>query len=276
MLRIEDLDSLRSAPRYIDACIKDLEWLGIDWDLGPRLQSEGLERILDAAQHLMKHGLAYACVCSRRDVRASQGAPHPGEREQGYPGTCRGRFRDLYSANRHSGGSACVRFQVSPGLVCVDDVLCGRHWFDVAREVGDFPILRRDHSPAYQLAVVVDDHHDGVTEVLRGEDLLPSTARQKLLLEALGYSPPRWIHVPLVVDSEGRRLAKRTDALSLEELRQRGATARDILGWVARSIGMNAGGIETARDLLAGFSLDRLLTGPVRALDEKLSSIDTP
>jgi glutamyl-tRNA synthetase len=149
-------------------------------------------------------------------------------------------------------------------------VLSGTHWFDVASETGDFPILRRDQSPAYQLAVVVDDLHDGVTEVLRGNDLLPSAARQQLLYEALGFASPRWIHVPLVVDSDGHRLAKRTNALSLAALRQSGFRARDILAWVAQSLGLESREIETVHDLIASFRLGRLPNGPVRVLDEFL------
>lgn len=270
VLRIEDLDSARCRPQYVDACLRDLEWLGIDWDIGPRLQSAGLARIVAAAHGLLKDGRAYPCVCSRRDVQASQSAPNRGDQELHYPGTCRARFHDLAAANRHSGNSACVRFRVAPGLVLVNDAVCGRRAFDVAGDVGDFPILRRDQSPAYQLAVVADDLHDRVTEVLRGDDLLPSAARQQLLYEALGAPPPRWLHVPLVVDSEGFRLAKRSDAVSLAQLRQRGVSAHDILAWVARSIGIDSREIHTAHDLIGSFRLNQLPTQPVRVLDSPL------
>ncbi len=273
ILRIEDLDSHRSQPQYIDACLRDLEWLGLDWDVGPRLQSEGLARILQCADKLEKAGLAYPCVCSRRDVQASQNAPHDDDKELRYPGTCRNRFASLQAANVASGNSACLRFRVPTEPVTVDDNLTGPHLFDVAREVGDFPILRRDQSPAYQLAVVVDDLHDGITEVLRGDDLLPSAARQQLLYGALGLQPPRWVHVPLVLDSQGRRLAKRTDALSLSELRQRGVRPRDIVAWVARSIGVETDEIRDAHDVTSSFRLECIGSEPVRVLESLLPTL---
>jgi glutamyl-tRNA synthetase len=274
VLRIEDLDSHRSQSQYIDACLRDLEWLGLDWDVGPRLQSEGLARILHYADQLEKAGLAYPCVCSRRDVLASQSAPHRDDRELQYPGTCRDRFASLQAANLCSGNSACLRFRTPPEPVTVDDACTGPHLFDVASEVGDFPILRRDQSPAYQLAVVVDDLHDGITEVLRGDDLLPSAARQQLLYRALGFQPPRWVHVPLVVDSRGRRLAKRTDALSLVELRQRGVQARDIVAWVANSIGVETTEIRNARDVISRFRLEHIGRDPVSVLETLLPTVE--
>jgi glutamyl-tRNA synthetase len=154
--------------------------------------------------------------------------------------------------------------------------LTGLHVFDVASEVGDFPILRRDQSPAYQLAVVVDDLHDGITEVLRGDDLLPSAARQQLLYGALGLQPPRWLHVPLVVDSLGRRLAKRTDALSLVELRQRGVRPREIVAWVASSIGVETDEIRDAHDVTSSFRLERIGSEPVCALDYMFPTLEQP
>jgi glutamyl-tRNA synthetase len=272
VLRIEDLDVQRSQPKYVDACLRDLEWLGLDWDVGPRVQSEGLDRILACAEQLMKAGLAYPCICSRRDVQASQSAPHRGEQEMRYPGTCRGRFANLEAASAHSGAAGCLRFLVQPGLVTVDDVLAGPHRFDVSDEVGDFPILRRDQSPAYQLAVVVDDQYDGVTEVLRGNDLLASAARQQLIYQALGLRIPRWIHVPLVVDQQGRRLAKRTDALSLAHLRQRGMRARDVVAWVANSIGISVGPLDSVRDVTPHFQQSPLATEPVAVSEDDLLS----
>jgi len=274
VLRIEDLDSHRSQSQYIDACLRDLEWLGLDWDVGPRLQSEGLARILHCADQLEKAGLAYACVCSRRDVQASLSAPHHDDKEFRYPGTCRDRFASLQVANTYSGNSACLRFRVPPEPVTVDDSLTGPQLFDVAHEVGDFPILRRDQSPAYQLAVVVDDLHDGITEVLRGDDLLPSAARQQLLYGALGFQPPRWVHVPLVVDSHGRRLAKRTDALSLAALRQRGVRPRDIVAWVASSIGVETNEIRDAHDVTSSFSLARVGIEPVGVLADMFPTLE--
>ena len=263
VLRIEDLDVQRCQQKYVDACLRDLEWLGIDWDVGPRMQSAGLPRILACAEQLEKSGKAFACVCSRRDVQSSQTAPHLGDQELRYVGTCRGRFPDLRTANAQANQSACLRLLVEPGCVTVHDALLGTRQFDVASEVGDFPILRRDQSPAYQLAVVVDDAYDGVTEVLRGDDLLPSAARQQLVAQALGWRSPTWTHVPLVVDGQGRRLAKRADALSLSHLRNLGLQPRDIVGWAANSAGIADLQCCSPRDVANDFRLDRLPLTPV-------------
>jgi glutamyl-tRNA synthetase len=265
VLRIEDLDEQRSQPEYIEACLRDLEWLGLDWDIGPRFQSHGLRRILACAEQLTREGLAYPCVCSRRDVQMSQTAPHGADHEWRYPGTCRGRFTSLKAANEASGGSASLRFLVPPGLVKVIDVLSGAHHFNVEATVGDFPVLRRDQTPAYQLAVVVDDARDGVTEVLRGDDLLASAARQQLLYEALGLKVPKWVHVPLVVDAGGRRLAKRVESLTLMELRRRGVSAEQIIAWVARSIGCKTANLASIHDLTNGFQLRQLPREPIVA-----------
>lgn len=265
VLRIEDLDTQRSQRHFIDSCCEDLEWLGMDWDTGPRLQSQGLERILATAAELEKQGYAFPCICTRGDVLASQSAPHIGDHEPRYPGTCRGRFGTLRDANRLSGAKAYLRFKVSPGLVTVQDRVAGTHVLNVAEDVGDFPITRRDQSPAYQLAVVVDDIHDGVTEVYRGDDLLASAARQQLLYNALGKRVPQWIHVPLVTDSSSRRLAKRADDVSLRQLREKGISPATIVRWVAQSAGFGEHPLSSARDGVGLYRDERIPTAPVCA-----------
>jgi glutamyl-tRNA synthetase len=264
VMRMEDLDGPRVRPGMADAALRDLEWLGLDWDGPVELQSDGMARLAEAVDQLVARGLAYACVCTRADVRRAQSAPQAGDVEFRYPGTCRDRFESLEAAERESGRAAGFRFRVPEGPVEIGDAFAGTRAYDVGREVGDFPIARRDKTVAYQLAVVADDARQGVTEVLRGDDLLPSTARQWHLQRALGLPHPTWIHVPLVVDEAGRRLAKRADDLSLAELRQRGIDPRAIVAWAARSAGMPAPGRARAHELVAEFSLARVAREPLR------------
>jgi glutamyl-tRNA synthetase len=264
LMRIEDLDAQRASPEFRDAALRDLEWLGLDWDGTPSVQSEHLERFESAVVRLLAIGRAYACVCSRSDLRTAQNAPHHGDREPRYPGTCRGRFATLAEAERQSGRAAGIRLMVPAGDVTIRDAFSGHHTLDVQASVGDFLLARRGGAPAYQLAVVVDDAAQGVTEVLRADDLLPSTFRQWHVQVALGLPHPTWAHVPLVVDAGGRRLAKRADSLSLAELRARGVDPRAIVRWVAESAGMPGSGFATAAELTPHFSLARLEPRPVR------------
>ena len=264
VLRMEDLDGPRVRPGMLDAALGDLEWLGLDWD-GPMLvSSTGMERLRAAVDALVESGLAYACVCSRADVRAALSAPQAGEQEIRYPGTCRGRFASLEAATNSTGREASLRFQVPAGSVEIRDGFAPAQSFHVQQEVGDFMIARRDRTPAYQLAVVVDDAFQGVTEVLRGDDLLPSAARQWHLQAALSLPHPSWIHVPLVVDADGRRLAKRADDLSLAELRERGVDPRAVVGWALAVSGLDTPERVSATEALSEFSLGRLPHDPVR------------
>lgn len=264
LMRIEDLDGQRASPEFRDAALRDLEWLGLDWDGAPSVQSDHLDRLESAVVRLLAMGRAYPCVCSRSDLRTAQNAPHQGAREPRYPGTCRGRFATHAEAERESGRPAGIRLQVPAGDVTIRDGLSGHHTLDVQASVGDFLLARRGGAPAYQLAVAVDDAAQGVTEVLRGDDLLPSTFRQWHVQVALGLPHPVWAHVPLVLDAEGRRLAKRADALSLAELRARGADPRAIVRWVAESAGMPGGALATAAELTRHFSLARVEPRPLR------------
>jgi glutamyl-tRNA synthetase len=170
---------------------------------------------------------------------------------------------DLASAERRSGRPAALRFRAPEGPVTVKDEFSGPHTFDVQAEVGDFPILRRDKIPSYQLSVVVDDAFDGVTEVVRGDDLLPSAARQILLAQPLGLTIPRYYHVPLVVDANGRRLAKRSDDLGISTLREAGIDPRAIVGWVAHTSGIDTLTRTTPREALPVFDWRRVPSTPV-------------
>jgi len=261
VLRMEDLDPERSRAIYSDAAIEDLRWLGIRWLEGPDkggpyapyVQSRRRSIYLAAWRRLLRRGHLYACRCSRKDLENALGAPHERvttlaqgslgggkwdleDDEPIYPGTCRGlagKVPQLPAANSAEVDSPAGfnwRFRVNDGQVVefIDRNL-GPQRFVAGQDFGDFVVWRRDGSPSYQLACVADDAAMGVTEVVRGADLLKSTARQILLNRALGYRDPAWFHCRLVVDHNGRRLAKRHDSLSLRALRQRGLTPMNIL-----------------------------------------------
>jgi glutamyl-tRNA synthetase len=272
-MRLEDLDGPRVRPEMSDAALRDLAWLGLDWDGPAYVQSTGVAEIAAAAARLAREGLAYACVCSRGDVRSAQSAPQQGDSEPRYPGTCRGKFASSATAEAETGKSPGLRLEVSEAPVTVQDLLLGPRSFDVQAEVGDFLIAKRDGAPAYQLAVVMDDARQGVTEVVRGEDLLPSAARQQLLQQALGLPGVRYCHVPLVVDETGRRLAKRYDDLSLAELRATGTDPRAIVAWAARSCGLAGDERSLPREILAEFALEKLSGQPAILTDQSVAML---
>lgn len=272
LLRLEDLDQTRCRPELVQGVLRDLEWLGLDWDGSVLLQSERLDALRAAAARLEETGAAYACVCTRADLQSAASAPQRGVDEQRYPGTCRGRFESAAHAERASGRKPALRFRVPPGELSFIDGIAGQRSFDVAQDVGDFVIANRAGVPAYQLAVIVDDAAQGVTEVFRGDDLLASTPRQILIARALGSREPAWYHVPLVLDAQGRRLAKRADDLSLSLLREAGTDPRAILAWVADSAGFDGPDRVSARELCDLFELSRISHQPVTlteaAIDE--------
>ena len=253
VLRMEDVDAQRSSLGHVRLAEEDLRWLGLGWDGPVVVQSDHLARTLDVAQDLVERGLAYPCVCQRRDLRGAsgdevQGAPQQGSSELRYPGTCRGRFRSIEQAERATGRAAGLRLITRDEPTAFADGLFGPQSFNVQREVGDFLIVRRDKTPAYQLAVVVSDVLDGVNQVVRGSDLLPSTARQLLIYRALGQTPPQYAHVSLVCDEQGNRLAKRAGSLGLSMLRERGVEPEAIVAWAARTCGQR---LPEGRALLA-------------------------
>lgn len=262
LLRLEDLDAERVKPGMADEVLRDLEWLGLDWD-GPLLrQSDDLAPYAEASARLLARGLAYPCTCTRREVELAASAPHASDGATAYPGTCRGRFATREEARAATGRDAALRLRVEGPALELEDGFAGPFRVDVAAEGGDFPIVRRDGVPAYQLAVVVDDARQGVTEVLRGDDLLASAARQRLLQRALGLPTPRWFHVPLVVDAAGERLAKRRDDLSLAALRTEGVDPRAVVGWAARSAGQGDAARLAPGELVGEFRLERVPRAP--------------
>jgi glutamyl-tRNA synthetase len=264
LMRMEDLDGPRAEPHFADAALADLEWLGLDWDGPAFLQSTELPRLNLAVSALIAAGKAYLCVCSRSDIRSAQSAPHADSAEPRYPGTCRGRFSSFEEAERVSGRAAGARLLVPEGEMTIMDGVSGESHWNVARDVGDFLIAKRDKAPAYQLAVVVDDAAQGVTEVLRGDDLLASAARQWHVQNALGFDHPAWFHVPLVQDDHGRRLAKREADLSLAELRAGGTDPRAIVAWAAESAGVHAHERVSVREVTPHFDLARLPREPLQ------------
>lgn len=236
LLRIEDLDGDRCRPEFTDAIYEDLHWLGLDWQEGPDcggphtpyVQSARRTFYLGAWERLRAAGLIYRCKCSRKDVTSALSAPHQGDDEPIYPGFCRPVQQDVARAT--APGGVTWRFRVPEGEVLeFVDACAGKQVATAGVDFGDFVVWRKDDIPAYQLAVVVDDAAMGITEVVRGADLLTSTFRQLLLYRALELEAPGFYHCPLMTDENGRRLAKRHDSLSLRALRRKGRSLADLL-----------------------------------------------
>ena len=262
VLRVEDIDGPRIKPDAARQLIEDLQWLGLDWDEGPVYQSQRRALYEHAMGRLLTSGRAYACTCSRKEVEAAASAPHAEDGAAVYPGTCRGRYASLDAAHASAGRAAAVRFgAASATAVEFTDKVAGPRLFDVSRELGDFVIAKADGTPAYQLAVVVDDADMGVTDVVRGDDLLDSTPRQMLVYEALGLAAriPAYYHLPLVTGTDGRRLAKRHGDTRLSFYRDLGVPAGRVVSLLARWSGIREVGEDVhPRALLSRFELARL------------------
>ena len=235
ILRNEDLDPLRCRPEFVNAMYEDLRWLGIVWSegpdcggpYGPYAQSERRSVYLNAWRKLRDGGYIYACSCSRKDLAAAATAPNDADDEPIYPGTCRSR-NDATQFDAPVGNN--WRFRVpEQERVSFMDLNFGERTFVAGKDFGDFVVWRRDDVPSYQLAVAVDDALMQISEVVRGADLLKSTARQILLFRALGFSPPAYYHCNLVRDATGTRMAKRHDAASIRQLRENGRTPEQLL-----------------------------------------------
>jgi len=240
----------------------DLEWLGLDWDEETQPQSLRDPAYDAALARLREHGLVYPCFCSRRELAVAS-APH-GPAEASYPGTCRA-LTDAERAERIAAGRRpALRVALPEQTLSITDRLCGVISQRLSADVGDIIVRRSDGLYAYQLAVVVDDAADGVTEVVRGDDLLGSAARQVALQQLLGLPQPAYAHVPLVLGDDSERLAKRHGAVAVADLRAAGASAREVVGALAGSAGIGGGGAVAATELIEGFELTRIGRRPWR------------
>ncbi len=249
ILRVEDIDIARTPTDATATMLEDLAWLGLRWDEGPvvsgphapYLQSRRGTHYAAALRQLIAQRRVYPCACSRREVEQSVRAPHGVEAV--YPGTCRNRDpEDVTAEARARGRGVSWRFRVDTPEAAVTwhDAIVGECAQDVAREVGDFVVCRSDGVPAYQLAVVVDDQAMEVTEVLRGDDLAGSTGRQILLHRVLGTVTPRWAHIPLVLSSDGERMAKRLGSMALRSLREAGVSPDALRHTLLETLGVTA------------------------------------
>lgn len=249
LLRIEDVDPQRSRQDYARLIMDDLAWLGLEWDGTPLFQSQRSDVYEHYFRLLSEQGLTYPCYCTRSDLLATQ-APHESDGRVVYAGTCRHRPPQP--------GPAATRLMVPDSDQLFDDGHYGAQCVNLGRQVGDFIIRRKDGAWAYQLAVVVDDALTGITEVVRGRDLLLSSPQQIYVARLLGFAPPRFAHLPLLCNTAGQRLSKRDLSLDMAALRQR-FTAHEIIGWMARLAGLT----DTVQpispsQLLSAFSWEKI------------------
>lgn len=258
ILRIENLDPRAHDRQYAEKLMDDLRWLGLDWDEGPYWQSERFQVYEEALRTLEARGLTYPCFCTRAQLHAAT-APHASDGTYIYQGTCR-KLSPQEVAARQQQREPATRLRVPAasdpqGTIAFDDLVYGHHEENLAQECGDFLIRRSDGIFAYQLAVSVDDALMAVTQVVRAMDLLGSTARQIYLHQLLGFEPPTFAHVPLLIARDGRRLSKRDGDLDLGALRDAGYSAERIVGRLAQAIGLAAAGEElTPAQLVGRFS----------------------
>lgn len=242
VMRVEDLDRQRSRAEYVAANLSELRWLGLSWDegpdvggaYGPYIQSERFGRYEEALELLERSGNTFPCYLSRKDVQELASAPHGS-------GSAYGRVQrqqnDALKAQREAEGKTpSLRFRVEKGVLELHDDVLGNVTLNPAEDTGDFVVRRADGEWAYQLAVVVDDSAMHISHILRGDDLLPSTGAQLLLYEALGQTPPRFAHVPLLLDTDGKRMAKRQGSLTLSALREAGVRPERVVRLLGYSL----------------------------------------
>lgn len=285
VLRFEDIDLARSRNDYSEALVRDLGWLGLDWDYGPGgkhgekigepgengtpglfYQSRRGWVYENALAFLDGKGLVYPCYCTRKELRDIAGAPHVDDAGAPYPGTCR-TLTDAERKEREAAGRRSALRLLCPekGEWICEDAVMGRRGLTLTECGGDFALRRSDGVYAYQLAVVVDDIMMGVNRVVRGSDILVSTPRQMYLYSLFGVAPPRYAHLPLVTDESGERLAKRHASLTLGSLREAGVLPQTVLGWLAFASGLRERFSPlTAREGLAGFSFCAIRPEPLR------------
>jgi glutamyl-tRNA synthetase len=254
LLRIEDLDSTRVRPGIAEQQLADLAALGITFDGEPVVQSQRLAAYQQALLKLANH--TYECFCSRREIAKAASAPHGSVAR--YPGTCR-NLTEAERMDRRLTRQPAIRLRADGAVQTIHDLLHG----DIAAEVDDVVLRRNDGVPAYNLAVVVDDAFFGVDQVVRGDDLLPAAATQAFLAELLGHPPPTYAHLPLAVNVQGRRLAKRDGAVTLPDLAALGMEPRAVLGLIAESLKLASPGEDISPELLLErFDPERLPRSP--------------
>lgn len=278
ILRVEDIDPARARAEYTDALVEDLAWLGLDWDTGPgrnndpAVYTQSLRGELYAAalRSLGDLGVVYPCYCTRKELRGLAGAPHVDDAGAPYPGVCRSLRPEERAAREAAGRRAALRLACPADTVWTfEDMAAGPQAMTLAECGGDFALRRSDGVFAYQLAVVIDDIAMGVTQVVRGRDILPSTPRQMYLYSLFGAEPPRYAHLPLVRDHEGERLAKRHASLTVRALREAGVRPEVILGWLAFASGLREEFAPLrAGDALAGFAFSRIRREDFRLPEE--------
>jgi len=273
VLRMEDLDKPRTKPGSAAQILDDLSWLGLDWDEGPDLggahgpydQSARDPLYARAFDFLRGRGDLFPCYCTRKDIVEAASAPHHEGKTHLYPGTCRHLTPADEPPPERADRVPAWRYRVDDRETALEDVIAGRFSQRLERDVGDFAVRRRDGLFAYQLAVVVDDILMGITDVVRGADLLDSTPRQIALFEALGYPPPRFWHVPLMLNEDGKRMSKRDGSTSIAELRERGVRPEGLVGMLAGTLGLVPEDTAiSARALCDALTLDGL-TASLRA-----------
>lgn len=264
LMRLEDLDGPRIKPGAAESVLQILRWLGIDWDGDSLTQSTDLAPYRSALARLVAEHRAYQCALTRAEIEQASSAPHAGEHELCYPPELRPNADD-HQRYREDQCDVNYRFVVPDRSIEIHDEVMGRSVHRPFDEIGDFVIWTKRGTPAYQLAVVVDDLRQGVSDVVRGNDLLPSAARQTLLYDALGESPPRWWHLPLIIGADGRRLAKRHGDTRLDVYHAAGVAPERIIGLLARWSGIPLGRKESlsAREFCAAFTLERLPRTPM-------------
>lgn len=269
ILRIEDIDSPRVKPWARQATLDDLMWLGLNWDEGPDVggphapyvQTERLDSYRQVLRQLIAAELVYPCDCSRSEIAAAASAPHESIDGPVYSGRC--RHRSTGDAQALDPATFAWRFRVALRLQAWTDEVAGLQACNVAESLGDFIVAKGDGTPAYQLAVIADDQAMGVTEVVRGRDLIPSTYRQLELLEALDWPSPQYFHVPLMIGADGKRLAKRHGDTRISWFREAGFTAQQLWGYLAWTAGLidQPAGIEPA-DLLPNWNPSSITSEP--------------
>lgn len=265
VLRVEDLDTGRSREAYVQTNLDELRWLGLEWDEGPDVggphapyrQSERFELYERALKRLEAAGHLFACYLSRKDLQGVASAPHGAAPVYG---PAQRALNERLSAQKRAAGKApSLRFHAPCETLSFTDLLAGRITLNVQEEVGDVVVRRADGEWAYQLAVVVDDIAMGMTHVVRGDDLLPSTGAQLLLYRALGAAPPTFMHVPLLLEADGARMAKRKGSLTLSALKAAGIRPERVVGLLAYSLGLLAEPAEvTVQELTGGFDVKAL------------------